>query len=366
MFSLLSALPLDRFEITLVCPASCYPMFEPLQEPNRRVICLDLMKFSHLGAMRRMASILRQRKIDIAHAHQFYATLFLAPIATACRIRGVVETAHVREAWRRSWVKRSFLVDRLVYTMVDRFIAVSKAIQSYLIDEKHCHPSKVALIYNGRDLDRYRASGECDAVRRQFGVAPQDMLLVHIGRLSPQKGHAVLLRALPVVIEKFPQTKLLLVGEGDLAASLLDETKRLGLEGRVIFAGFQSAIPRFLEAADLVVLPSLWEGLPLIAIEAGGVGKAIVATAVDGTPEVVMDGITGLLVPPNDSGRLAEAIVTLLADEGLRKRMGANARSRAEAFFDIRQQASQTAALYESLMTPYRKNADNQPVVAAT
>ncbi|MGH9397987.1 MAG: glycosyltransferase family 4 protein [Terriglobia bacterium] len=349
VFSLLSGLPLDRFEVTLVCTALSYPMFRRLESDHRRVICLNLHKFSQLGAMRRMAAILRQQTIEIAHGHQFGATLFLAPIAKACRVPWVVETVHVREALRRSWLKRSFLIDRLIYTMVDRLIAVSKAIQTYLIEAKHCRPSKVALIYNGRDLNHFRPSGEGDAVRRQFGVAPSDLLLVHVGRMSPQKGHAVLLRALPAIAQKFPQTKLLLAGEGDLTASLRDEVKRMGLEDCVIFAGFQSDIPRFLEAADLVVLPSLWEGLPLIAIEAAGVGRAMVATAVDGTPEIVLDGRTGLLVPPNDSDGLADAIIALLGDEGLRKQMGVAARNHAEALFSLQQQVDRTVELYESL-----------------
>lgn len=350
VFSLVAGLPLDRFDVTLVCPALSYPMFRPLDAAHRRVICLDLRKFSQLDAVRRMAAILRQERIDIAHAHQFFATLFLAPIAKACRVPKVIETAHVREAWRRSWLKRSFLVDRLVYTMVDRFVAVSKAIQTYLIADKHCRSSKVALIYNGRDLNRFRPNGEGGAVRKQFGVEPSDLLLVHIGRMSPQKGHVVLFRALPEIVRRFPQTKLLLAGHGDLAASLQEEVQRLGLERQVIFAGFQSDIPRFLDAADIVVLPSLWEGLPLIAVEAAGVGKPMVATAVDGTPEIVLDGQTGLLVPPNDSLRLADAIIRLLGDEPLRRQMGTAARRHAEAFFSLKQQVDRTVELYESLV----------------
>lgn len=350
VFSLLAGLPPDRFQVTLVCPPLAYPLFKRLEADHLRVACLHLHKFSQFSAMRQLASILWREKIEIAHAHQFGATLFLAPIARVCRVPRVVETVHVREAWRRGWLKRSFLIDRLVYILVDRLIAVSKAISTFLIEDKHCHPSKIALIYNGRDLNHYRAAGGGDAVRREFGVAPSDLLLVHVGRMSPQKGHAVLFKALPAVVQKFPQTKVLLVGEGDLSESLQNIVKRMELENRVVFAGFRSDIPRFLEAADLVVLPSLFEGLPLIAIEAAGVSRAMVATAVDGTPEIVLDGQTGLLAPPDDSDRLADAIVKLLGDEPLRRQMGIAARRHAEEFFTIKQQVDRTVELYESLV----------------
>ncbi len=351
VFSLLESLPAERFEVSLVSPSISHKMFARLAAPHRHIFCLDLYRLSQVRAMGHLVRILRAQKIQIAHSHQFCATLFLAPLAKACGVPWVIETNHVREAWRRSWWKRSYIVDRAIYMLVDRFIAVSRANQAHLTGPKHCDPSKVVQIYNGRDLRRFQPNGMSgQAIRQQYGIAPSDLLLVHVGRLEPQKGHSVLIEALPRVRERIPQIRILFVGEGSLRDSLEKEVQQRALAKAVSFTGFQASVEAFLNAADLVVLPSLWEGLPLTAVEASAVGKALVATAVDGTSEVVRNGQTGLLVPPNDSLRLAEAIIALLSDEPRRKQMGAGARRRAWKQFSLEQQVEKTAALYESLV----------------
>lgn len=350
--SLLTGLPPDRFSVTFVCPPVPYEMlFASHATAERHVVCLDLHKFSQVSAMKRLARILRGERIDIAHSHQFRATAILAPLAKLCGVPWVVETTHVREAWRRSWLKRSFLIDRVAYTMVDQFIAVSKANSDYLVGQKHCNPAKVEVIHNGRDLSHFRPGVDGYApLRQRYGVESSSLLIVHIGRLEPQKGHMVLLEAMPSVLQRYPDVKLLMVGDGALRAVIEAEIRRLNLEETVLLAGFQTDVVPFLGAADLVVLPSLWEGLPLIAIEAGAMGKAMVATNVDGTPEVIIDGETGILVPPGNSQRLAEAIVTLLGDNTKRREMGAKALQITKEHFSLERQVAETAELYIRLM----------------
>jgi glycosyltransferase involved in cell wall biosynthesis len=364
--SLVAALPVDRFEITLVCPSTSYDIFKPLAGPRRHVVRLDLHKLSQVGAMRRLISIFLDRGIEVAHSHQFCATMFLAPLAKACGVPWVIETTHVREAWRRGWLKKSYLPDRLVYRMVDRFIAVSKANQRHLLEHKHCHPSRVLLIYNGRDLNHYHSDYLSSlATRALYRIGPSDLLLVHVGRLEPQKGHRVLLAALLQIRRRIPNVKLLLVGEGTLQEQLREESERLGLHESVVFAGFQRDVRNFLQAADLVILPSLWEGMPLVAIEAAAMGKAMVATAVDGTPEVVIDGQTGLLVPPNDVQELAAAVVALGGDDRRRREMGAAARSLIQRQFSLERQVHLTAQLYQEMARPslLRRDATAMPAV---
>jgi len=206
-------------------------------------------------------------------------------------------------------------------------------------------------IYPGRDMSRFTATAaEAEQVRREYDIAPSDFLVVHLGRLAAQKGHQYLFDALPRVQQHISKVKVLLVGDGELRASLEADVKRRGLDSVVIFAGFQSAVPRFLEAADLVVLPSLFEGLPHAPMEAGAMGKVIIASAVDGVPEVVKDGETGVLVPPRDSARLADEIVRLLGDEGRRARMGAAARRYIRETFSVDRQVDAHAALYGALV----------------
>ena len=351
VYSLVQALPPERFEVSIVCPSSAYEFFAPLQVSGHRVFRLDLFQPTHFGAMKELIGILRKQRIEIAHAHQFLATLYLAPLAKVGDVRCVIETTHVREAWRKSWIKRSFLIDRLIYRFVDSFIAVSRANQKYLVEQKHCPAEKVTVVYNGRDLHRFQPAGDSGvACRRQWGIAASDKLLVHVGRLEPQKGHTILLDSLEIVRCQVPNVKVMFVGDGGLRPLLDAEIERRGLRDVVTLAGMQTGVERFLDAADLAVLPSLWEGLPLVAIESAAMGKAMVATAVDGTPEVVLDQETGLLVPPGDSRKLAEAITSLLVDDVRRRQMGLAARRLAEHSFSIQKQADETAELYERLL----------------
>lgn len=350
--SLFNSLPADQFEVTMVCPPLAYEaLFAGRPISSRPVVCLDLHSFSQVSAARKLASVLHSQRIDIAHCHQFRATAIMGPLAAACRVPRVVETTHVREAWRRGWLKKSYAVDRMIYKFVDQFIAVSEANREYLIRQKHCDPPKVTVIHNGRDLSRFRPCPEkAAAVRLRYSVQPDALLIVHVGRLEPQKGHKFLLEAMKPVSERFPSAGLLLVGDGAMRAELEAEVMQRGLRDIVTFAGFQQEVAPFLDAADLVVLPSLWEGLPLIAIEAGAIGKPMVATAVDGTPEVIKDGESGLLVPPADSDSLARAMISLLGDATARQAMGARASEIIKNHFSIERQTRETADLYRRVL----------------
>jgi glycosyltransferase involved in cell wall biosynthesis len=187
-------------------------------------------------------------------------------------------------------------------------------------------------------------------MRRTFGVQAQGLLVGTVGRLHPQKGFASLLAAVARVRERLPAIRLLLVGGGALRRDLVARAEALGLAEVVIFAGSRGDVPEILAALDLFVLPSLWEGLPNAVLEAMAAGLPVVATAAGGTPEVVVDGETGLLVPPGDVTALAEAIERLLRDPGLRRKMGEAGRKRVEGHFTIEQTVAQTVALYETLL----------------
>ena len=344
-------LPEDRFTITVVCPSSSRAFFEPLARSGRRVVALDLYRPRHLGPMRRLIELLRTGAIDIVHSHQFTATMYAAPLARLAGVPIVVETPHLREAWRRGWLKRSYLIDRLVYRAVDQFVAVSRANQRHLTEGKGCRPDRVVQIHNGRDLSAFRPDSAAGTrMRESLGVDAGQLLIVHVGRLAEQKGHRYLLDAYREVRARVPGARMIFVGDGELRIELERIVLERGWAADVMFAGYQTAVRDYLAAADIVVLPSLFEGLPLVAVEAGAMGRAMVATDVDGTPEVVLHGVTGLLVPPADSIRLADALIELAGDPRRRDRMGAAARGFVMERFGIECHVAQHAALYTRLM----------------
>jgi len=259
----------------------------------------------------------------------------------------VIETQHGREAWRHGWLKEHYFVDRLVGRFVDQYIAVSEANARYLTEEKGLPARKVGVIWNGIDLTRFEPARVAPpGIKKSVGCNDGDPLLLVVGRLEPQKGHRVLLDAFPAVSRDFPRARLVCIGEGALRSELESKARSLGLEGNVLFVGYQSNVPDWLAAADVTVLPSFYEGLPLTAIECLASGKPMVATSVDGTPEVVVNEKTGLTVPPGDAELLAAALCRLLREPELRRQLGAAGRLWVEEQFSIQKQVFKTQELY--------------------
>jgi glycosyltransferase involved in cell wall biosynthesis len=323
ILTLLRGLDRKYFRFHLVCPPECAEKLRPDLPADVEVLPLCLSKPHQVGAALRLARILRERRVDILHSHLFYSSLFASPIGWVCRVPVIIETPHLREAWRHGWLKGSFVIDRFVGRFVDQYIAVSEANARYLVHQKALPARKVVIIRPGVDLKGFDTSRRPPAgLRKSLGFAEDDPILLVAGRLEPQKGHRVLLDAMPSILSKLPRTRLVCLSEGSLRAELESHAGRLGLRGSVRFVGYQPDIRDWLASADLSVLPSFFEGLPAIAIESLAMEKPVVATDVDGTPEVVLDGKTGFLVPPGNPASLAEAICRLLVDAGLRQTMG--------------------------------------------
>jgi glycosyltransferase involved in cell wall biosynthesis len=346
ILTLLRGMDRARFRLYLACPPAAAELLAADLPADVELVPLSLRHPKDVGAAMRLAETLRRRRIHILHSHLFYSSLFASPVGRACGVPLIVETPHVRELWRRGRLKRSYVVDRLAARFVDRFIAVSQANARYLIDEKRLPAHKVVVIENGCDLRRFAPSGTATTVRQELGLGARDRVLLVVGRLEPQKGHRVLLDALAAIRAEADAVCLVCVGEGGERPALEAQAARLGLSGAVRFVGFRSDVPRWLAAADVVVLPSFYEGLPLAAMEALAASRPVVATSVDGTPEVVVDGQTGLTVPPGDRVALAAAICRLLRDPLLARRLGQAGRRWVEERFAEERQVSLTERLY--------------------
>ena len=300
------------------------------------------------GALGQLSSFIRRFAADVVNPHLFRSTAVAAPLARWHGAR-VVETYHGREGWRQGLVRGSFLPDRLVARAVDRVIAVSEAARTFLVRRKGYPARKITVIPNGRDLSVFRPGVARDAARKELGLDRTVPLVGVIGRLEMQKGHRYLLDAWPSVVAEFPDVRLLLVGEGTLRGALEARARELGVADSLIFAGFRADVPRMLDAMDIVVLPSLYEGMPLTAIEGSAMARPVVATAVDGTPEVVRDGRTGRLIPPADPAALGEALRGLLRDPEAARSMGQAGRDWVLTRFDVERQVAATAHVYRSV-----------------
>jgi glycosyltransferase involved in cell wall biosynthesis len=293
----------------------------------------------------KLSGFIARVRPDIVNAHLFRSTAVAAPLARWHGAR-VVETYHGREGWRRGVIGGKFLADRLLSRLVDRVIAVSEAARAFLIAGKGYDARKIVVVPNGRDLSVFRPGVGGQSVRKELGIDRATPLVGVVGRLEEQKGHVYLLDAWPSVHAEFPDARLLLVGEGSLRGALEERARRLGIASSVMFAGFRPDVPQVLDALDVVTLPSLYEGMPLTAIEASAMAKPVVGTAVDGTPEVIREGRTGRLVPPREPAALSRALRMLLRDPAAARAMGAAGRDFVLHRFDLNRQVEATARVY--------------------
>lgn len=370
ILTLLRGLDRRGFRPYLICPPALIELMRADIPADVEILPLNLVEPTQLGAAWRLARFLRAKRIDVLHSHMFRSSRLASPVGWLCSVPLIVETAHGREDWRRGWLKSRFFVDRLLGRFVDAYIAVSSGCGAYLAERKGLPPAKINVIPNGCDIRRFsEVTTPPVTIKRALGFLDVDPVLVVVGRLEPQKGHAVLLQALVRVRAEFPNVRLVCVGDGDLRAALEGQAGGLGLAEAVRFVGYQHDAENWFALADVVVLPSFYEGMPLVAIEALAAGRALVATAVDGTSEVVIHEETGLTVAAGDPSALAGAICQLLRDPAKRRNLGHAGKQWVRDHFSEEGQIRRTQQLYLSLLPKLRSliiedvdEDSNQPV----
>jgi len=350
--SLLIALRKYGFIPYIVAPA---PLLEAARaeldrfEINR--VAMDMSSPLDWREILRLSRLLRSERIDIVHCHMAIASFCASPAARLSRVPVVIETTHGREIWREGKrIKRSFWFDRQIGRLIDKFIAVSDAVAKHLENNKRIPRDKIIVIRNGRDLSRFKPVTPAMAAeaRAELSLNGQPVVLM-LARFSAEKGHTLLIDSVRLLVRRWPQLIVLLAGDGPEEAEIKARCVQYGLRGNVVFLGYRTDTLKLFAAADVVALPSRIEGLPLVAVEALAAGRPVVATAVGGTPEVVVHEETGLLVPPDNSVRFAEALDRLLSDPELRARLGTRGRALVEERYDVQTQIERTIALYRQL-----------------
>lgn len=294
--------------------------------------------------LRQLFRLLRRYRFDVVHTHASLAGRIAARLAG---YPAIVLTRHGLGS--RAFRGPAFWLNRLAGEMLtDRIIAISGAVRDHLV-AGGISPERVTVIHNGVDLREFPPGLDPRPVREELGLGTGPVVGM-IARLVPEKGHDYLLLAARQVVDRLPEARFLLVGDGPERDRLSALARQLGLEAHVLFAGFRPDIPQVVAAQDLAVLSSTSEGLGLVLLEAMAGGKPVVATRVGGIPEVVEDGYTGILVPPRDPSSLARAILGLLEDREMARRMGLAGRQRVEKKFDARGMAAATVAQYRQLV----------------
>jgi glycosyltransferase involved in cell wall biosynthesis len=300
----------------------------------------------------KVRAYIRKRKIDLVHS----TTAQCLVGGCAARLAGIPSIYHVHDLTLASPKIVGNLLSRMITLTGDRILFVSEeALRSFPLPPGERH--KAQVLHNGVDIEKYRPGLPDANVYAEFGLDHERPIVMAVGALEKRKGQDILIRAAAFVRRSFPDISFLIVGEvhpyskkDGFEAKIKQLVIDLGLTKNIIFTGPRDDIDQLLRVADVVVQPSRIEAAGIVPLEAMACGKPVVGTNIGGIPEEIEHGTTGILVPPNDPAALAEAIIHLLRDENLRKRMGTAGRRRVEQFFTVQEQSKAMASIYDELV----------------
>jgi len=321
-------------EVMLACKLfSPFPSFA--QEAGLKCVELDIGGKLNLSAPWRLARLIRERGFDLIHTHLSTASLWGS---VAGKLTGTPVVAHVHAL---NWSP--------CYLLADQVLVCSEAVKKRM--ERQGIPAhRTRLVHNGIDLSRFRRNLSAGEARRALGIAPEAFVIGAVGHLSKKKGQSFLIKAFATLLQRNPNLILLLIGEGPDRAELTGLAASLSIADKVRFAGYQPDVRPYMNAMDLLVLPSIaGEGLPLVLAEAGAMGIPAVAADIGGAREIIEHGVTGLIIRPRSVEALVGAIGRLVNNPEERRQMGEKARKRVEAFFTIERMIDGIESLYEEL-----------------
>ena len=357
LYSLLTRIDRSRYEASVVA-LSTGSAVRKLQRAGIPVLVIE--DPDDAVAVGALAAHLAEVRPDVIHNHMYRAELVGTRAAIALAEIGhrrpyVVSTVHssrVRASEDREQLCR-------LTPQMDRLIAVSKAIEQKLHDEGRTSVP-IDLIYNGVDLERYDHQEPCCTLHEEYGMEPGSQVVGVVARLEPEKGHPTLLEAWPAVLARVPDVYLLIIGEGSRREALEAQARELRIAHRVVFTGRRDDVPAVTAALDVAVLPSYREAQGLVILEAMALSRPVVASNVGGIPEMIEDGITGLLVEPHDAAGLARAIIRLLTDHPLADTLARQAHDMVHERFDVELMVEAIQEIYDEGATTVRL-----PAVAA-
>jgi glycosyltransferase involved in cell wall biosynthesis len=343
----------DRFDVEYACLRRFGPFIEAIESRQIPLTEYPINSFLSLGALAQQARLVRHiaaRRIQIVHAYNFYGNVFAVPPS---RLAAPVVIASIRDCapYLTTMQRR---VQRWACRLADCVLVNADAVRQWLIDDGY-DESRIVVIPNGVDLSRFEQLPDRRQLRHELGLPADTPLIGVVSRLTPLKGIEQFLEAAGTLTRAYPTARFLIVGEtapteGAYLESLRALATRHGLDQSVMFTGRRSDVPAVLASLDVSVMPSLNEALSNVVLESMAAAAPTVATRVGGTPEAVVDGVSGVLVAPGDAGALAVAIAGLLDDPARAAALGRAARQTVVEDFSVERMVSATEALYLNLL----------------
>ena len=329
------------------------PFASELNKLGIELLSVNMSKQLTFKPIRQLRNIIYQNDINLVHSQGARADFFTRLAGRGangpfiiCTVAMPVEGFEVGR-WRKNIYR---LLDKISERYVDRFVVVSDVLKQALTVGRSINAQRIIRIYNGIELDHYRLDLQGTGLRNQWDIPPSVPLIGAIGRLVWQKGFEYFIEAIPRILNIVPEATFLIVGEGPLLGNLQSLARKLGVQNRVIFAGFRNDIQKVLATMDIIAIPSLSEGFPMITLEAMAMAKPIIASRVQGISEQISDLEEGILVPPKNPSALAAKVIELVRDKELALRLGLGARRRVEDCFTVEKMVRETEDLYLSLL----------------
>lgn len=355
LVNLINRTPPGRYRHAVVCLADAGPFARRIGRPGVDVVSLDRGDGHSFALYWRLWKVLRHLAPSVVHTRNLAALEGQVPalfVPWARRVHG----EHGRDVFDLHGASRRYnLLRRAIRPLVQRYIAVSRDLEQWLVGTVGVAPTRVRQIYNGVDQDIFhpRTGGRPDLAPAGF-VPPGGLVVGTVGRLAAVKDQATLVRAFAMALRDRPvwreRLRLAIVGDGPLRADLAARIHAEGIAPWVWLAGEREDVPDLLRMLDLFVLPSLGEGISNTLLEAMATGLPAIATRVGGNPELVQDGVTGWLVLPGDPAALAQAVTAYVEDTARLQRHGAAGRAKVVASFGWERCVAQYLGVYDELL----------------
>jgi len=343
----------DRFE-PMVC---CYRHGRKAEEIADMGVPVFQIEKTHkldAGIIPRIAKLLREERIDILQTYLWTANTWGRVAARMAGTPVVVASERNVDIWEQSYKR---VIGRYLAGATDKIIANSEAVREYLLGRGGLAPEKVVRIYNGVNFERFEKPFDPLERRRELGMPGDALLAGVVARVEPAKDHDTLLHAMACVREQTSNLHLAVVGDGRQTERLTALAHELGIGDRVHFTGFRTDAAEWIRTFDFSVLSSVKEGLSNTVIESMAAGKPVIATAVGGNPEVIVEGETGFLLPTREPELFGAAIASLVAEPTKILELGAASKLRVESLFSVEKMVDNTSGLYLDLFQNGRKKA---------
>ncbi|MBW2151167.1 MAG: glycosyltransferase family 4 protein [Deltaproteobacteria bacterium] len=320
-----------------------------------RNLVQSLNPVKDLAALLDLTVFLLKHRYHIVHTHNSKAGFIGRLAGKLASIPVVIHTVHgfafhdQEPLWKR---KLLLNLERLASRWCDRMIFISQPLIDWGLREGVVNAKKVVKIYSGIELDRFRPASKKEEafLKKKWGIKPQEPVVGIVSKLWNGKGHSVLIHAFEKVIRDAGNARLMIVGEGYLQKDLERLVSKKGLEGKVLFTGFQMNVRDIMACFDVAILPSFFEGMGRVLLEAMAMKKPVVGSRVGGIPELIEDGVNGFLVDPGNIDQLAAAILRILKDRGLAKKMGAAGRKKIQDKFSADYMVASIDRVYSELL----------------